>query len=162
MKASTKILTTLALLATLACLGGRTASALTVTPISQGTLPGGQVVSVVQLTFNPGDTVPWHFHTGPGWGTVVAGTLTQDEGCGKPLSTMAAGSSFAEIPGKVHRVFNFGTTPVIVIWVEIYPGCDPDAGTVFVEGPRCEGNSGNSHLEKIPDCSDQEGDNGND
>lgn len=154
MQRSNKSLGILALLTTLAGLEVRPASAFSVAPISQGTLAGGQIVSVVQLTFNPGDTVPWHFHTGPGWGTVVTGTLTQDEGCGQPMTTFATGSSFAEIAGKVHRVFNFGTTPVIVIWVEIYPSCDPNAGTVFVEGPDCEGNSGRSHLEPIPDCTD--------
>ena len=162
MKTSIKTLAILALAATLGCLEGRPALALSIAPISQGTLPGGQIVSVVQINLDPGDTVPWHYHTGPGWGTIVAGTLTEDEGCGKALSTFAAGSSFSEIPGKVHRVFNFGTALVVIIWVEIYPGCDPNAGTIFVDGPRCKGNSGKSHLEKIPDCSDKDADKGDD
>ncbi|HEV8544556.1 MAG TPA: protein kinase [Verrucomicrobiae bacterium] len=71
-----------------------------------------------------------------------------------PISegNLAAGSSFSEIPGKVHQVSNLGSVPVVMIWVEIYPACDPNGGTIFVSGPRCEGRSGKSHLEKVPDC----------
>ena len=155
MRTALKPLCMLALGAALTGLGVHSAAALSITPISQGTQPGGMIVSVVQITFNPGDVVPWHYHTGHGWGTVVSGSLTEDEGCDKPLSTLAAGTSFAEIPGKVHRVFNFGTTPAIMTFVVIYPGCDK--ATIFVTGPRCEGNSGKSHLEKIPEC-DEDGD----
>jgi quercetin dioxygenase-like cupin family protein len=128
------------------------AAALSAIPISQGQLPSGEIISIIQLTLDPGDTVPWHYHTGPGWGTIVSGTLTEDEGCGTTLNVYVAGSAFAETPGKVHRVFNYGNVPLVLTWTEIYPGCDPDGGTVFVDGPRCEGSSGRSHLEKVVVC----------
>ncbi len=129
------------------------ASALSITPISQGTLPTGQILVVVQINLDPGDAFPWHYHTGPGWGTIVSGSLIEDEGCDNALNPLSAGSSFSEIPGQVHRVFNPGPSPTIMTWVEIFPGCDPNAGTVFVDGPGCEGNSGRSHLESVPSCS---------
>jgi len=128
------------------------ASGLSVTPVSQGLLASGETISIVLITLDPGDSVPWHFHTGRGWGTLTAGALTEDEGCGNPLNVYAAGSAFAEIPGRVHRVFNFGSVTAVFTWTEIYPACDPNGGTIFVSGPNCEGNSGKSHLEKIPAC----------
>ena len=138
MKSLLKVVSTISLLTGALTFGLPSIHALTVTPISQGDLPGGKVISVVQFTIDPSETIPWHFHTGPG--------------CGTSLNTINAGSSFSEIPGRVHRVFNLGSAPVVLIWVEIYPACDPNGGTAFVTGPRCEGESGRSHLEKIPDC----------
>ena len=152
MKSLVKVVSTVSLLTGALTFALPSLHALTVTPISQGDLPGGEVISVVQFTIDPGESIPWHFHTGPGWGTIVTGTLTEDEGCGTSLNTIDAGSSFSETPGRVHRVFNLGSGPVVLTWVEIYPGCDPNGGTAFVTGPRCEGQSGRSHLEKIPDC----------
>lgn len=126
--------------------------ALSVTPVSQGLLPSGDIIVVELITLDPGDAVPWHYHTGPGWGTISAGTLTEDEGCGSPLNTLTAGSAFAEIPGRVHRVFNAGSVSAVFCWVEIYPACDPNNGTIVVNGPKCIGNSGKSQIEKIPSC----------
>src|SRR5262245_20602736 len=68
---------------------------LTVSPISLGSLPGGyQVISIAQYTIEPGEIVPWHYHTGGGWATIVSGTLTLDEGCGSDPREYSAGSSF--------------------------------------------------------------------
>lgn len=103
-------------------------------------------------------TVPWHYHTGPGWGTIISGTLTEDEGYGTELNIYPAGSAFSEIPGRVHRVFNYGTVQAVFSWVEVYPACDTHQGTIFVNGPRCLGNSGRSRLEPIPDCDDADHD----
>jgi hypothetical protein len=117
------------------------------------------MVAIVQLTLEPNESVPWHFHTGAALVTIVSGTLTEDEGCGTNPNVYTAGTAFREIPGKVHRVFNYGTVPMVLTWVQLYPGCDPNAGTVFVpNGPRCEGKSGQSHLEKIPPCDEQRDD----
>lgn len=124
MKSITKALATIALTGTVACFCARPAAALTVTTLSQATLPAGRIIVVQQLTLDPGDTVPWHYHSGPGWGSIVAGTPTEEESCGTPPKTLAAGSAFAEIPGKVHRVFKFGSSLVVFTWVEINPGCD--------------------------------------
>src|SRR5512140_2422076 len=130
---------------------GQTAQALTITPVSHGLLANGNVIDVAMITLEPGDTVPWHYHTGPGWGTIISGTLTEDEGCGTALNTYPAGTAFSEVPGKVHRVFNYGTVQAVFSWVEIYPACDTHQGTIFVNGPTCLGNSGRSRLEPIPD-----------
>ncbi len=131
------------------------ASAISVVAISQGELPTGQIISIIQLTLDPGDTVPWHYHTGPGWGTILSGTLTEDEGCGTELKAYSAGSAFAETPGKVHSVINLGSVPVVMTWTEIIPGCDTSGGTIYLpNGPECEGKSGRSHLEPVPSCND--------
>ena len=90
--------------------------------------------------------------------TMLSGTLTVDEGCGAPLEEITAGQAFTEIPGKVHRAYNAGTEDVVLLWTEIYPPCyESTIGWVYVDGPRCEGNSGRSHLEKIEDCPDDAG-----
>ena len=64
-----------------------------------------------------------------------------------------AGSAFSETPGRVHRVFNYGTEPVVINFAGLFPPCYANYNsTIFVDGPRCEGNSGRSHLEVIPPC----------
>src|SRR5262249_8476595 len=99
-----------------------------------------------------GESVPWHFHPGPLWGIIVSGTPTEDEGCGGNLNVYQAGSAFSETPGRVHRVFNYGTEPVVIVFTGITPACFKDYNlTIFVpDGPRCEGQRGKAHLEKIP------------
>ena len=122
-------------------------------PFGEGTLASGQIVSMFQVTFDPGESFPWHFHPGPLWGVIVSGTLTEDEGCGTALNTYVAGSAFSETPGRVHRVFNFGTVPVVINFTAILPPCYANYNNaILVQEPRCEGKSGESHLEKIPDC----------
>jgi quercetin dioxygenase-like cupin family protein len=107
---------------------------------------------MTQLTLNPGESIPWHYHTGLGLRVVLSGTLTEDEGCNTPLVSHPAGSAFDEPPGKVHRVFNLGSDPVVVIRTDILPSCYQHQGTVFVTGPECEGDSERSHLEPIAPC----------
>ena len=116
-------------------------------------MPSGQIVSMFQVTFDPGESFPWHFHTGPLWGVIVSGTLTEDEGCGTPLNVYPTGSAFSETPGRVHRVFNYGTVPVVINFTSIAAPCYANYNiTIFVDGPNCEGASGRAHLEKIPAC----------
>ena len=106
-----------------------------------------------QVTFDPGESFPWHFHLGQLWGIIISGTLTEDEGCGSALNVYPAGTAFAEILGRVHRVFNFGTVPVVIKFATIMPSCYGNYhDTVLVDGPRCEGQSEKSHLEKVPAC----------
>ena len=134
-------------------LWSQSAQAFSFLPLGEGTLPSGQIVSMIQVTFDPGESFPWHFHTGPLWGVIVSGTLTEDEGCATALNTYAAGSAFSEIPGRVHQVFNNGTVPVVINFTVIVPPCYGNYNnTILVEGPRCEGRSGRSHLEQIPPC----------
>jgi hypothetical protein len=73
-------------------------------------------------------------------------TLTEDEGCGTPIHVLQAGSAFSEVPGRVHRVSNNGTTPAVMIWMVVYPICDGHSGIVTTNGPVREG------LAKIPEC----------
>jgi len=142
--------TALATVCALAC----SAKAATFVPLGVGALPSGEFVESFQFTLNPGESVPWHFHPGPLYGIVVSGTLTEDEGCGNDLNVLKAGSAFSETAGKVHRVFNYGTGPVTIVFTGIFPPCYGNYNiTIFVpDGPRCEGNSGKAHLEKIPAC----------
>ena len=132
----------------------QSAAAFNITPISQGHLDSGQTVLIVQITLNAGETVPWHYHTGRAIVTVISGTLTEDVGCGTPMAAYAAGTAFTETAGHVHRLFNLGQVPVVFTGVAIFPACDPNVGTVFVNEPQCKGKSGRSHLEEIPDCDD--------
>lgn len=128
-------------------------TALTITPLGKGTLPTGDIILTIQVRLEPGDVVPWHYHVGSGWATILSGTLTEDEGCGSALNQYSAGQAFAEIPGKIHTAYNAGTEPVLLLWTEIYGPCyDNSIGWIFVDGPICEGTSGRSHLEKIPNC----------
>jgi hypothetical protein len=107
---------------------------------------------MTQLTLNPGEVVPWHYHPGTGLRVVLSGTLTEDEGCGNPMVAHPAGSAFEEVPGHVHQVFNLGSDPVVVLRTDILPSCYKDHGTIFVSGPSCEGDSGRSKLEPVAPC----------
>src|SRR6266567_2805802 len=158
--AARKLALTKPWLARLGCLGlavglfwSQSARAFSFVALGEGTLPSGQIVAMFQVTFDPGEAFPWHFHTGPLWGVIVSGTLTEDEGCATALNVYAAGSAFSETPGRVHRVFNYGTVPVVINFTAIVPSCYGNYNnTILVDGPRCEGNSGKSHLEKVPPC----------
>ena len=111
------------LLLALGLLSANIASAFDFVPFGEGTLPSGQIVSMFQVTFAPGESFPWHFHPGPIWGVIVSGTLTEDEGCGTALNVYPAGSAFSETPGRVHRVFNYGTEPVVINFAAVFPPC---------------------------------------
>jgi quercetin dioxygenase-like cupin family protein len=127
--------------------------ALTITPLGKGTLPTGEIILTLQVRLEPGDVVPWHYHTGPGSATMLSGTLTEDEGCGTALKQYSAGQAFTETPGRVHMVYNAGTVAVVLLWTETYGACyDATIGWTFVNGPTCAGVSGRSLLANIPDC----------
>ena len=141
------------LLLALGLLSANIARAFDFVAFGEGTLPNGNIVSMYQVTFAPGESFPWHFHPGPLWAVVVSGTITEDEGCGTALNVYPAGSAFSETPGRVHRVFNYGTEPVVINVAGVFPPCYANYNSnIFVDGPRCEGTSGRSHLEKIPPC----------
>jgi quercetin dioxygenase-like cupin family protein len=145
--------TTLGLLTLLvALLSSRPTQAETVTPLGTGQLPSGDFIVMTQLTLNPGESVPWHYHLGTGLRVVLSGTLTVDDGCGNPLAAYAPGTAFEEAAGHVHRIFNLGTDPVVVLRTDLLPSCYLHQGTIFVTGPDCEGNSGRSHLEPVQPC----------
>jgi quercetin dioxygenase-like cupin family protein len=134
-------------------LASQPVKAITVTPLGKGQLPSGDFIVMTQLTLDPGESVGWHYHPGTGVRVVLSGTLTEDEGCNNPLVDHTAGSAFQEDPGHVHRIFNLGSVPVVVLRTDILPPCYVTQGTIFVSGPNCEGNSGRSHLVPIDPCS---------
>ena len=147
-------LTALAAIVTIALRAG-VAHAISLTGIAQGKLPDGEVVSQFEVTFDPGDTFPWHYHPGPLYGVIVSGQLTEDHGCGAESLVHNAGEAFFEEPGRVHEVHNYGGVPVLIAFQAVTPSCFDASGynvSILVNGPRCKGNSGQSHLEKIPDC----------
>jgi len=117
-----------------------TAMALDFMPFGQGVLASGNYVEDFQVTIAPGEAVPWHYHPGKVYAVVVAGTVTEEHGCGKPAETLSAGSAFTEAPGAIHRVFNYGTEPLVIILTFIVPPAYKDYNgiNIFVNGPRCD------------------------
>ena len=140
MKTSVMMLASSALLATL--LGGMPSSAKAAPlfePLGEGVLPSGKFVQNFWYTIHPGETVPWHYHPGRIYGVIVSGTLTEEKGCGRPVEAISAGSAFTEAPRAIHRVFNYGTEPVVIVFTFIVPPSYAHyTGTIFVAGPRCD------------------------
>jgi quercetin dioxygenase-like cupin family protein len=139
MKTSLKTLVSTALLASL--VGGlpSAAKAFDFVPLGEGTLPSGNLVQNFQFTIFPGESVPWHYHPGRIYGVIVSGTLTEEKGCGRPVDAISAGSAFSEAPRAIHRVFNYGTEPVVIVFTFIVPPSYAHyTGTIYVAGPRCE------------------------
>ena len=139
MKNSLKTLASAALVAAL--LGGlqSSAKAADFEPLGEGVLPSGKFVQDFKFTLYPGETVPWHYHPGQIYGVIVSGTLTEEKGCGRPADTITAGSAFTEAPGAIHRVFNYGTENVVIVFTFIVPPRYAGyTGTIFVNGPRCD------------------------
>jgi quercetin dioxygenase-like cupin family protein len=140
MNKSLKTLAAAALATALASGLSSAAMALDFMPLGEGALPSGSYVEDFQFTILPGETVPWHYHPGKIYGVVVSGTLTEDHGCGQLPGQLGAGSAFIEQAGAIHRVFNYGTEPVVIVFTFIVPAANKDYNgiTLFVNGPRCD------------------------
>jgi quercetin dioxygenase-like cupin family protein len=139
MKTSLKTLVSAALLATLVAGLPSIANAFDFLPLGEGVLPSGNLVQNFQFTIFPGETVPWHYHPGRIYGVIVGGTLTEEKGCGRPADIITAGSAFSEAPRAIHRVFNYGIEPVVIVFTFIVPPAYAGyTGTILVNGPRCE------------------------
>jgi quercetin dioxygenase-like cupin family protein len=139
MKTSLKTFVSTALLASL--VGGlpSAAKAFDFVPLGEGVLPSGKYVQNFKFTIFPGESVPWHYHPGQIYGVIVNGTITEDKGCGRPVDTITAGSAFSEAPRAIHRVFNYGTDPVEIVFTFIVPPAFAGyTGTIYVNGPRCD------------------------
>ena len=118
-----------------------------------GQLPDGSWVEQYAVTFAPGETFPWHFHTGPLAIVVVEGELTEYHGCGEAPTVHSAGQAFTEEIGAVHMVTNNGSAPVTLVISGILPSFYGDFNdTILVDGPRCDGSSGRSKREPVPPC----------
>ncbi|NMN96006.1 cupin domain-containing protein [Antrihabitans stalactiti] len=108
---------------------GVTGVILTQAQIPAGLVPmiaGAADVVVREITIAPGGTTGWHYHDGPIYAYVRAGTLTHpDEKCVPAIYN--AGQIINEPPGadKVHAGFNLGTTPVILDVVYTLPAGKP-------------------------------------
>lgn len=81
---------------------------------------GPATVQIQEITMKPGDAFPWHYHEGQSYAILTEGTLTEEDGCGKP-QIFHAGAAFVEPPGFVHRVINNGPGNVTLYWATVYP-----------------------------------------
>lgn len=68
-----------------------------------------------ELTIAPGGDSGWHFHPGPTYVIVAAGTLSNYEASDPTCTaqTFAAGSGFVEPPGDVHLARNEGSSNLV-------------------------------------------------
>src|SRR5215813_6674121 len=125
-KISSKRKLTLALGLIGVTLFGITAYAITQVQLAKGTIAqyepfnGPAEVSIRKNTFQPGDAGPWHYHPGPVYVIVTAGTLTEFEGCGG-VRQYSPGDAFYEPAGNVHQVTNQGTEPAEYYTTGIVP-----------------------------------------
>ncbi len=97
-------------------------------------LNGPAEVTMTQITMQPGDTIPWHYHPGRVYVIVKSGTVTEDEGCGGS-EVLTAGQAFEEAIPRVHQVRNTGLVPAELFVTNIAPFGQPR--TVNTGGPLC-------------------------
>ncbi len=129
------------------------AHAFSFTPNGIGVLPDGKLAESYELSFDPDESFPWHFHPGTLNVIVTQGTLTEDRGCGQPLLVHNAGSAFQEPPGVVHMVTNNGSQTVVLQISGVIPSCFNNYNDdVEVGGPDCSGSSTHAQIEKVPRC----------
>ena len=138
MNTSVKTLASAALVAAL--VGGlqSSAKATNFEPLGEGVLPSGKFVQDFKFTLVSGrsGTVALSPRSNL---RIVSGTLTEEKGCGLPADIITAGSAFTEAPGVIHRVFNYGTENVVIVFTFIVPPRYAGyTGTIFVNGPRCD------------------------
>jgi quercetin dioxygenase-like cupin family protein len=108
--------------------------------LALGTIPSSELfngpadMAVSQITMQPGDVIPWHYHPGRAYVVIKSGTLTEDEGCGGS-EVFTAGQAFEEAIPRVHQVRNTGSVPVELYATIIVPAGQPR--TVNTAGPLC-------------------------
>jgi quercetin dioxygenase-like cupin family protein len=141
MKTALKSLASTAMLAALVGGAPSAARAVTLEPLGDGALPSGNHVEYVQVTIGPGESIPWHYHPGLVYAVILSGVLTEEHGCGAPADTFTVGSAFSERRGVIHRVFNYGSNPVIVLVTFIVPARNANYFELQVlapNGPKCD------------------------
>jgi quercetin dioxygenase-like cupin family protein len=117
-----------------------TAYAVTSVRVAFGTIPfseafnGPADVVINQITMQPGETIPWHYHPGRAYLIVKSGTLTKDDGCGGS-ELLTAAQAFEEPIPHVHQVRNTGTVPAEFFVTFIVPAGQPR--TINTGGPLC-------------------------
>jgi quercetin dioxygenase-like cupin family protein len=82
--------------------------------LQSGDAPGGNTISLVEVTIPPGGNEGRHVHSGPLVLRVLSGELTLDYE-GKPTTTYKAGDTFIVETGKQHEGHNRGTVPMVAI-----------------------------------------------
>src|SRR5882762_10829232 len=89
-------------------------AAVTAVRLAQGNIAfselfnGPAEVTLSQITMQPGDIIPWHYHPGKVYVVVKSGTVTEDTGCGGS-EVFTAGQAFEEPIPRVHQVRNTGS-----------------------------------------------------
>jgi quercetin dioxygenase-like cupin family protein len=82
--------------------------------------PGGNTVSMVQVTIPPGGSEGRHIHSGPLIVHVISGAFTLYYE-GKPTTTYKAGETFYVEAGKQHEGHNKGTVDAVGIAAFVTP-----------------------------------------
>jgi quercetin dioxygenase-like cupin family protein len=118
-----------------------TAYALTNTLLAGGTIAsstlfggGPATIRMAQVTLEPGDTIPWHYHPGRAYIIVKTGTVTEELGCGG-TETFSAGDAFEETTQSVHQMRNLGSTQAQLYVTVLVPAGSPT--TINTGGPMC-------------------------
>lgn len=71
-------------------------------------------VTAIEVVIPPGGETGWHRHPVPGYGYILAGTLTLETEEGKTF-VLGAGSAFAEVVKSRHNGRNLGKEPVKLV-----------------------------------------------
>ena len=108
--------------------------------LGQGTIPSSELfngpadLAVRQITMQPGDVIPWHYHPGRAYVVVKSGTVTENDGCGG-IEVFTAGQAFEEPVPRVHQVTNTGSGQAELLATIIVPAGQPR--TINTAGPLC-------------------------
>ena len=86
--------------------------------------PGGNTVSLVQVTIPVGGREGHHTHPGPLIVHVISGAFSLYYE-GKGTTTYSAGETFMAEPGHVHEGVNQGTVPAVGIATLVTPKGEP-------------------------------------
>src|SRR5690606_38438311 len=71
-------------------------------------------VTAIEVTIPPGGETGWHSHPVPGYGYILAGTLTLETREGKTF-VLGPGKAFAEVVKSGHNGRNLGKEPVKLV-----------------------------------------------
>jgi len=84
----------------------------------------GRLFRLQQLDVEPGGIVPWRSHANrPAVIYIVSGEVIEyASNCAVPI-VHEAGDTVAERNGTQHWWQNIGTTPVVLISADLFPGC---------------------------------------
>ena len=115
-------------------------AAVTSVRLAQGTIASSELfngpaeVTMTQITMQPGDVIPWHYHPGKVYVVIKTGTIAEDGGCGDS-EVFTAGQAFEEPIPRVHQVRNTGTDVAQLFVTFIVPSGQPR--TINTGGPLC-------------------------